>query len=212
MFAWEDVKAMFNGGSRKRVQSGSSNSNNNNNSGSTNSEQDSPVVAAKPPKMKKAKTTSSTSTVPAVPTSTPTTSPTSTSLLARLTSIVQPAGTTKSNPEGAGLPSPLPADYWMQSQRSGGAFCWPPYPSAAAAAAAAAVALPFHSYSYYNYLISKSDQLMQQISPTGWPRNVAGHQSLIPPATFPPLAPKMIVDDDDDEDDDEPFVDVESTL
>ncbi len=208
MFAWEDVKAMFNGGSRKRVVSGGpSTSSNNNAPKSSSADPVQPSGSGSPPVKKAKKTVSKVSSSsasirlsnsvevapqsPALSTASSIQQPiTSNNLLARLSSIA-------SNPAATALlegKSPLlPADYWNHRN-----LCWPsgtaaPYPAAAAALA------PFHPYSYYNYLISKSDQLMQQMAhPAGWQRSL-------------PLIPPVILQQNEEEDDADE-IDVESTI
>lgn len=113
-----------------------------------------------------------------------------TNILARLNSIapVVPAVLKPASDSPSLIPA---ADYWTAAAGSR-LGCWPTYP-----------ALPFHpAYSYYNYLISKSDQLMQQINPVGWQQrnNIQ---------STPHQEPRFLDEEDEDE---EPFVDVESTI
>lgn len=199
---------MFNGGSRKRVVSGGpSTSSNNNAPKSSSADPVQPSGSGSPPVKKAKKTVSKVSSSsasirlsnsvevapqsPALSTASSIQQPiTSNNLLARLSSIA-------SNPAATALlegKSPLlPADYWNHRN-----LCWPsgtaaPYPAAAAALA------PFHPYSYYNYLISKSDQLMQQMAhPAGWQRSL-------------PLIPPVILQQNEEEDDADE-IDVESTI
>lgn len=199
---------MFNGGSRKRVVSGGpSTSSNNNAPKSSSSDPVLPSGSGSPP-VKKAKKTvskvsSSSSSIrlsnpvevapqsPLSPASSIQQPITSNNLLARLSSIA-------SNPAATALLEGkshlLPADYWNHRN-----LCWPSGTTATSYPAAAALA-PFHPYSYYNYLISKSDQLMQQMAhPAGWQRSL-------------PLIPPVIQQQQNEEEDDADEIDVESTI
>ena len=217
MFAWEDVKAMFNGGSRKRITPSSSITT----PSASGEQQQEPQPAEKvengrgksqapPPPSKKPKTDKPTAPKPTMTSPTPSTSGQSKtlhplysaysanpSLLARLNAIapVTVAPVTVAPVTGSvtkpAAEAPLPDYVWNTSR------LWSPYLNP----------MPFHPYLYnYNYLLKSEPAIPPALrnrfqSPESLP--IPPPQSSKTTEAFHRM--KM------PEDDSEPFVDVEAT-
>lgn len=236
MFAWEDVKAMFNGGSRKRVTGGSNTTAVTSTSSQSPSGSEEVKPAPESPPVKVAKT-------PKTPCSSSSKKPKYESgLLAKIRApeATPVAGSSTSNSPGpVPAPSPVtPPIYHHPSYQSQSLLARlnsiTPVPTGSAVLAvkpptdpapdysmmwsAAAGSgrfwppylnpLPFHPYSYYNYLINKTDQFSSlMMNPSGAGwQHLVSNKSRISPSPNKTEEIKSI-----EEDDGEPFVDVEST-